>query len=228
MGTPLFHLLLAIHLVAGTGALVSGLPPLFVRKGEAAHRRWGRLFAGCMVVVIATAVCMTALAWRPYFAALTLAAALTAFSSVRVLRRKRPDVRHEDRARALDWIVAVTGLTGAIGLGLMAATGRAGGNPTVVWSLVGVSLTYSLWDLYRFSLPAAWPMVPRLWLFEHLVKMLGAYGAVVGAFSGSVAAPWLPDPWKQLWSTILFLLLTAVFAWRHARPSAQDARPALA
>lgn len=228
MNPSLFHLLLAVHLVAGTGALFSGVPPMLVRKGGEAHARWGRLFAGCMVVVIATAAGMTALAWRPYFAALSLAAAMTAFSGMRVLRRKRPDLRREDRARPLDWTVTLAGLAGAAVLAVMAGSGRAGGNPTVVWSLVGVSLTYGLWDLYRFSFPAGWPMFSRLWLFEHLVKMLGAYGAVVGAFSGSVAARWLPDPWKQLWSTILFLLLTAVFAWRHARRPVQAAQPALA
>jgi hypothetical protein len=44
--------------------------------------------------------------------------------------------------------------------------------------------------------------------------MLGAYSAVVAAFSGSVALRFLPDPWKQLWATTFFhTLILVMIAW---------------
>jgi hypothetical protein len=100
---------------------------------------------------------------------------------------------------------------------LLAARGEGGNNATVFRALVGAAFFYSLYDLFRFAFPAAWPFFPRLWFYEHLVKMLGAYSAVVAAFSGSVLyfLP-IPEPWKQLWPTILFhLLITAMVLW-HA------------
>jgi hypothetical protein len=89
-------------------------------------------------------------------------------------------------------------------LGVLQARGAWTVIPTVVYALLGGAGTYAAYDLLRFSFPARWPFFPGLWFYEHLVKMLGAYSAVMSAFSGSVAMRFLPDPWKQLWATIFF------------------------
>jgi hypothetical protein len=46
------------------------------------------------------------------------------------------------------------------------------------------------YDLVRFSFPTRW--YRHLWLTEHIVKMLGAHGALAAAFSGTVLAAWQP------------------------------------
>jgi hypothetical protein len=81
--------------------------------------------------------------------------------------------------------------------------------------LLGGAGAYLLWDCWRFLFPAAWPFFPNLWFYEHLVKMLASLSAVVSAFSGSVLH-FLPiaEPWKQLWSTILFHnLIIVMIVW---------------
>jgi hypothetical protein len=162
-------------------------------------------------------VVLTLLFMNPYFAALTVTSGILTISGVRVLRRKRPDLRGEDRAKAVDWLVAFATLAvGALVL-RMQADGDAGGNPVVIYALVGSAFVYGTWDLLRFAFPTAWPFFPGLWLYEHLVKMLGAYSAVLTAFSGSVAMPFLPDPWKQLWAAILFNVLTVAMIVWYAR-----------
>jgi uncharacterized membrane protein len=218
--------LLALHIAAGTAALVCGAAPIFAPKRQGFHTRWGRRFVTCMVTVLGSAIGLTVLALNPYFAALTTLATLGCFSGVRVLKRKRPDLRREDRARPLDWAVTLAAISVAALLGLLVATGDMRGNPTVVYALVGGAFVYGGWDLLRFAVPTGWPFFPRLWFYEHLVKMLGSYSAVVGAFSGSVAFRFLPDPWKQLWATIVFNILTlAMIAWyaRQARRRAAAA-----
>ena len=229
--SPIFFALLAVHVSAGTAAvLVGALPIVSAKRKGGAHSRFGRTFARLMLAVVGSAALMSALALDPYFAALTATASVTAFSGVRVLRRKRPDTDPAQRATSLDWWVTGGLFGAAAALASLAAAGRIEGDPAVVCSLTGGAMLYAGYDLLRFARPAAWPFFPRLWFYEHLVKMLGAYSAVVGAFTGSVALRFLPDPWKQLWATIFFQLLTAGLIVWHARKDRRlrTARPAVA
>jgi uncharacterized membrane protein len=228
----LFYAALGVHITSGTLAVLLGLLPLFTAKGGARHRRTGRWYRNLMVLVIGSAVVMTLIAMKPYFAALTLGAGISTFSGLRVLKRKRPDIDPAQRAEALDWGVVAAGLIVAFILLVAAARGEVGPSPVVLHSLIGAAIAYLLWDLWRFVFPAAWPFFPRLWFYEHLVKMLASLSAVVAAFSGSVLH-FLPiaEPWKQLWSTILFHnLMVAMIIWyaflRRRVRKWRDARPA--
>jgi hypothetical protein len=222
----LFKIALVARIAAGTLALGAGFLPLVTSKGGALHRRSGRSFRTLLIAVIGTAALMTLIAMKPYFAALTAAAAIGSFSGLRVLNRKRPDIDPDQRAKPLDW--AVTRLIFFLGILLagLAFNGEVGNNATVFMALVGATIFYSLYDLLRFAFPAAWPFFPRLWFYEHLVNMLGAYSAVVAAFSGSVLyfLP-IPDPWKQLWPTILFhnLMIISVLWYTMKGRSARRA-----
>lgn len=211
----IFHGALVVHIAFGTLAVTIGLLPLITSKGGRRHRATGRWYKWIMYPVLGSAVIMTLVALKPYFAALTLSASLATFSGVRVLQRKRPDLDRAERAKPLDWAVTVIGAAVLTILLGVAAEGEAGQNAVVFYALIGGSAAYLLWDLWRFSFPTAWPFFPRLWFYEHLVKMLASLSAVVAAFSGSVLH-FLPiaEPWKQLWSTILFHnLMVVMILW---------------
>ncbi len=196
---------LGAHIAAGSAALALGIVPILTAKGRGAHRRFGGWYARTMILVVGSAAVMSAIAVKPYFAALTVGAAISTFSGIRVLNRKRPDVDPLQRARALDWAFLGGAALLLLLLLAVALAGEVGQNATVFYALIGGAGAYLLWDAWRFLFPAAWPFFPRLWFYEHLVKMLASYSAVVAAFSGSVLhfLP-IPEPWKQLWSTILF------------------------
>jgi uncharacterized membrane protein len=196
---------LGAHIAAGSAALALGIVPIHTAKGRGAHRRLGGWYARTMILVVGSAAVMSAIAVKPYFAALTVGAAISTFSGIRVLNRKRPDVDPLQRARALDWAFLGGAALLLLLLLAVALAGEVGQNATVFYALIGGAGAYLLWDAWRFLFPAAWPFFPRLWFYEHLVKMLASYSAVVAAFSGSVLhfLP-IPEPWKQLWSTILF------------------------
>jgi len=153
---------------------------------------------------------MTVLKFSPYFLALSATATLGLFSGLRVLGRKRPDLRRSDRARPLDWILTL----GVVGLGgwvlVLVVTGQTGERAAVSSALAYGALLYGGWDLWRFARPTDWPFSPNLWNYEHLTKMLGAYGAVLAAFSGNFLT-FLPTPWSQLWPTFLFQTLTMIW-----------------
>ena len=89
-------------------------------------------------------------------------------------------------------------------------TGQTGAAAPVAASLAYGALLYGGWDLWRFARPTDWPFSPELWTYEHLAKMVGAYGAVLAAFSGNFMT-FLPTPWSQLWPSLL--LQPLVIGW---------------
>jgi hypothetical protein len=169
-----------------------------------------------MLGVIASAAVLALANWNVYFAALTVGAAAPAFSGVRVLRRKRPDLDPAQRATALDWTVSAAILAAAIALLSLAWIQPATRNRGLVFALAGAAAAHMVYDLWRFARPTRWPRGPRVWLFEHIVRMLAAYFAALAAFSGSVLVLFDP-PWRQLWAVILGQWLTVAFLIRYRR-----------
>jgi hypothetical protein len=217
----LSSLLLVAHIIAGSLAVIVGLVALLTPKPVAprsgsAHRKSGRLFLYSMCVVIGTATVLTLISLNPYFAGLTAAATVAVFSGYRVLRRKRPDLNATQRAHAVDWIVTLLILAVGLLLIVLGASGRITRNLPVVYSLGVGSVLYAAYDLYRFARPLAFPFSENLWLYEHLVKMLGGYFGAVAAFSGSVLVL-LPEPWRQLWATSLGQTLAVVLVIYYRR-----------
>jgi uncharacterized membrane protein len=214
--TSLFAPTLALHVACGFAAVGIGLVPILSRKGSPLHRGSGRVFAGLMGVLLVAAWVMTALHFNAYFAALSATATITLFSGVRVLRRKRPDLDPAQRAQPLDWAVTLA----VVGVGLWVLVqlvqGRTGDKTAVSAALVYAAFTYGGWDLWRFARPLDWPFSPNLWTYEHLVKMLSAYGAVLSAFSGNFLTA-LPAPWSQLWPTLLFQPMAVIWILVLAR-----------
>jgi uncharacterized membrane protein len=210
MDKLIFSPALAVHVSAGFMLVAVGLVPILSRKGSRLHRWSGRLFVTLMSVLLAAAWVMTLLRFNAYFAALSATATITLFSGVRVLRRKRPDLDPRQRARPLDWIATLAVLAIGAWVLLLIAQGRTNGKAAVSVALVYAAFTYGGWDLWRFLRPMAWPFSPSLWRYEHVLKMLSAYGAVISAFSGNVLT-FLPTPWSQLWPTLLFQPMAVIW-----------------
>jgi uncharacterized membrane protein len=213
--TSIFLPVLSIHILVGLICVVVGAIPLITRKGGRFHRLSGRVYAGAMAVLLVAAWIMTVIHFSAYFLALTAMATLGLFSGLRVLGRKRPDLHLEDRARPLDWLVT-SGIVGvALTMLYLTASGTTGGGFAVSAALAAAGLVYGGYDLWRFCAPAAWPFSPRLWMYEHLVKMIGAYSAVWAAFSGNFMT-FIPAPWSQLWPSLVFQALALAWLIRLA------------
>lgn len=216
--------LLAVHITTGLGTVLIGAAPILTRKGSRLHRQTGRVFAVLMAILLVCAWAMTALKMNSYLLALSASATLTLFSGLRVLGRKRPDLQRTDRATALDWVVTLA--LASVGLIILALvlTGRSSGPPVLSIALVYAAFSMGGWDAWRFLRPTDWPFSPELWRYEHLWKMLGAYSAVLSAFSGNFLR-FLPPPWSALWPTLLFQTLTVIWIaglvlQRRRRPAA--------
>lgn len=219
--------LLIIHITLGSLAVIVGLITLVSRKpvfcsrlNASWHLTAGFYYTWLMAGVIGSAIVLTLISLDPYFAGLTAAAAIGVFSGKRVLKRKRPDLRKSDRAKLIDWIVTILILLIGFLLIYLVHTGGLKENIPVVLALGYGSAVYAGYDIYRFCYPVAFPFHPDLWLYEHIVKMIGGYFGAVAAFSGIVLV-FLDPPWRQLWATLLgqFLSITLVLYYiiRKAR-----------
>lgn len=213
---PFARAVLIVHIVAGTVAVLIGAVPLIAAKGGAFHRRWGARFMLVMVAVLTTAIVLTVVGRSPYFAGLTASATLTLFSGWRVLKRRRPDLHAAHRASAIDWAVTLACTAVALALLWLGHGGGVMANLPVLLSLAYGTLLYAAWDFWRFIAPLSRPYSPQLWLYEHIVKIIGAYFATVAAFSGSVLQ-FLPPPWKQLWAVSLGQILAIMFVVRYRK-----------
>jgi hypothetical protein len=221
----LTNVLLALHIAFGTAAIVAGLAALLTVKGRGTHRRSGRVFLRCMAMVIGSAAVLSVLRFNPYLAGLTASAAIGTVSGWRVLRRKRPDLDPRQRATTFDWATAWVVLLVSAWLLALVSTGRLTENRPVVFSMAYGAGAFALWDLWRFWRPTAFPCTPNLWLYEHIVKILGAYFGAVAAFSGSVLVL-LDPPWRQLWAVMLGQALAVLFVVRERRRLARARGPA--
>ena len=99
-------------------------------------------------------------------------------------------------------------------------TARVPWATAVVYSTLGTLVLLSLYDLARFAFPARW--FETLWLYEHLVKMIGAHGSVITAFSGTVLWAW--QPYSQLVPSTLWVAAMIGYVVRIRRRGSSSPR----
>ncbi|MBO0776696.1 MAG: hypothetical protein J2P34_10300 [Actinobacteria bacterium] len=88
--TPLFLGFLAVHVLAGLTAVVSGAAAALARKGGPRHIRAGRWYYRAITVVFATATALAVMRWRQdYYLFLIGAVAFTAATAGYLHRRWR-------------------------------------------------------------------------------------------------------------------------------------------
>jgi hypothetical protein len=179
--TPLHWLNLGFHIAFGTAALGLGLVAICSSKGGRLHIRSGTLFLYSYLVVIATAVIgLLAFDFRSFFGVVTLLSFDDVFAGYRALQLRggRPEL--------MDQIASVVGLIAPfLFIAAMHYLHRPW-SPVLTWSILGGLVTMSGYDVLRNFLPSVW--LKRVWVQEHLCKMMGAYIAITSAFAGTVFA----------------------------------------
>ncbi len=174
-----------VHVAAGALALVAGGLALATEKGGRRHVRAGRVYVGSMGVVVATVVPLFALDPTTLRTFLLLVAVFSGYfvlSGYRALARKRPG----DAPEAVDWGGAVVAVAASLALGGWGAGLLAGGDPFgVVMAVFGtIGALVGAADLRAFRAGA-----DRLWLVDHLSRMVAGYVATVTAVAVVNAGP---------------------------------------
>jgi uncharacterized membrane protein len=207
---------IAIHVVCGSAALCLGMVAIVSRKGGPVHRRAGRYFIYAYGIVVATAaIGLAVFEFRSFLAVVTLLSLYDVFAGYRALqlRGRRPQL--------VDKLASIVGaLTPWIFITIMRSLHQPW-SPVLTWSILGGLVAISGYDLLRNLLLLEW--LKKVWVQEHLVKMLSAYVAITSAFAGTVFSRFMP--WAAIVPSVLGTITMCGFlvvgprAWQRGKPS---------
>ena len=182
-------ILVIIHVIAGTCALIFGGIAFGLRKNTPNHKPIGRIYFWCMTVVFITAM-IVSVAKSLLF--LFLIGVFTYYSTIIAYRSLRLKNLHEgQKPLKIDWIIEIiAGLTflGMITLGILIFMKHGGFGwlvPTIFGAFGLLSVKRNITLLYKG------PTQTLYWLKKHIGHMMGSY---IGAFTAFLVnqTPHLP------------------------------------
>jgi uncharacterized membrane protein len=193
---------IAVHVTAGSSALIVGLTALIAKKGRKLHRQTGRLFLVLMSIVILTGLIGVFVYGRNTFLlVITVLSGYQAFSGYRVIKAKANTPRFTDIFICLVSLAAVLYFLYYFkSVGMIWA-------PVIIYSTVGWLFMIVAYDLGRYFI--ATKTYRYLWIHEHILKMVSAFTGLVSAFSGTVFPQY--QPYSQFIPSILGTLTAICF-----------------
>ncbi|WEK70935.1 MAG: hypothetical protein P0Y62_05110 [Candidatus Chryseobacterium colombiense] len=202
MNTIFHSVNIIIHIIAGSIALILGFIILFKPKGTVWHKKAGKIFTFAMIFVIITGILGVVIFKRNLFLlVITLLAGYNTYSGFRIVKEKSNVFYWKD---VLVMIISV--LTTLFFLYYLQSVGFYW-NSVVIYSAVGYLFMVIGYDIFRYYIPQS--KYGKLWLYEHLAKMMSALGGLFSAFVGTI----LPDykPYSQILPSLLMTLLIVFF-----------------
>jgi hypothetical protein len=198
-----------LHILAGVTAIVCGMIAIASAKGKKVHISAGRLFVYAYIPLVMTAVIgVVYFQFRAFLAVATVASSYDVFAGYRALqlRGRRP--------KSIDIILSVVALAAPLAFVVAIRKLHQPWSLPLTWSVLGGLLLLAAYDLLRVVLPLAW--LQRVWVQEHLYKMLAAF--IAAAATG--AATLFPHfgPWSALVPVIVGEILTVyfLFMWKRS------------
>jgi uncharacterized membrane protein len=193
---------IAVHITAGSSALIVGLMALIVKKGKKLHRLTGRLFLILMTIVILTGLIGVFVFGRNTFLlVITVLSGYLAFSGYRVIKSKSNIPKFTDIFICLVSLISVLYF-----LYYFKSIGMIW-SPVIVYNTVGYLFLMIVYDLCRYFISTK--MYGSLWIHEHILKMVSAFTGLVSAFSGTVFPHY--QPYSQFTPSILGTLAAICF-----------------
>jgi len=193
---------IAVHIAAGSLALIIGLIAIIAIKGKKLHRRTGRLFLFLMSIVILTGLIGVFIYGRNAFLlVITVLSGYQAFSGYRAIKAKSNIPKFTDVFVCLISLISVLYF-----LYYFKSIGMIW-SPVIIYSTVGWLFFMIIYDLGRYFIPTK--TYGNLWLYEHILKMVSAFTGLLSAFSGTVFPQY--QPYSQFIPSILGTLTAICF-----------------
>jgi hypothetical protein len=205
----LFHSInIILHITAGTIALLLGIIALGTKKGGKIHTKSGRRFLLCLCIVIATGLFGVFVFGRNNFLlVITVLAGYYGFSGYRALQNK------SNEPKRIDILVALVALLAVFFFLYYFKTIGMIWAPVIIYSTVGTLLAVIVYDFIKYLIPKT--TYGKLWFYEHIYKMIGAFTALLAAFSGTVFPSY--KPYSQVLPSVLGVLLQVGFITYYFR-----------
>ena len=174
-----------VHVIAGSIALLLGVAALVTKKGGKNHKRSGNIFLGLLIVVIITGfVGVFVFGRNTFLLVITVLSGYFGFSGYRALQTK------SNKPQLVDVCVAIGSLISVFYFLYYFRSIGMIWSPLIIYSTVGTLLMVISYDFIRYFIPAS--RYGGLWFYEHIFKMIGAFTALLSAFSGTVFSNYQP------------------------------------
>ena len=168
-----------LHVGVASIAIILAIAQLVNKKGGPAHRYIGKNFLICFSAVIVTASLGVFLFdFRVFLALLTAASAYNCFSGYRVLLLKG------SLPKTLDNSVSFLCILSCIGFLYSIDYFQHTHSKVTIYSTAGSLALMNIYDLSRNFMSLEWRQ--GAWLYEHIIKMISAFGALLSAASGNL------------------------------------------
>jgi hypothetical protein len=201
-----------IHVISGSIALILGLIAIILNKGNRLHKQIGKVFLTLLSIVIITGLLGVFVFGRNSFLlVITVLSGYFGFSGYRVLQTK------SNEPKTLDIMVALVSISTVFYFLYYFKTIGMIWAPVVIYSTVGALLALVSYDFLRYLIPRA--KYKRLWLYEHIYKMIGAFIALLSAFSGTVLSDY--KPYSQILPSVFGTFLQIGFIVYYYRKSSK-------
>ncbi len=222
--------LIVSHVLAGVIGLFVAPVALAVAKGGKTHRLFGKIFFWCMAWVFVSVIGLAFFRFSFFLLVVSVLSFYSALVGYRALYMKKPT--HGDRPIWLDWLASISALLFGTALTLVSAInlitpGFIGIVPVGAGSIIGLIFGGSLVasavsNIRSYRNPSTDKMA---WYYTHIGNMLGAYGAMVTAFSVNVISRMVPESvaWL-LWITPTMLTSIATVLWINRSKARFNAR----
>ncbi|MDP5169678.1 MAG: hypothetical protein NWR72_05495 [Bacteroidia bacterium] len=175
----LTNILLLLHVIAGSTALLSGLIPMFAKKGSRLHVIGGKVYVWAMYGVVFTALPVALIRNSVFLGTLGVFVGYLIYTGQRTAKR-RSVVPSSTMDKAIMWTTMVVSVV-MLATAIYFAIGPKWGTGIVLAVFGSICLLAAVEDYRATRLPEGQPERP--WLLLHLSRFGGAYIATFTAFA---------------------------------------------
>ena len=177
-------------------------------KGKKLHTKIGNLFLRLLLIVIITGLIGVFVFNRNTFLLIiTVLSAYYGFSGYRVLQTKN------NKPKLLDISIAIISLIAVFYFLYYFKSIGMYWSPVIIYSTFGALVMIIVYDFLRYLIPK--DTYKNIWLYEHIYKMIGAFTALLSAFSGTVFENY--QPYSQFLPSVFGTLLQIGFITYYVR-----------
>jgi uncharacterized membrane protein len=195
-----------IHVSAGSVSLLIGLFILLMKKGGKVHRIAGRIFLWLLAVVILTGLFgVFVFRLNSFLLVITTLSGYMGFSGFRAVRNR------SNVPKVLDIVVALLALASVLFFVWYFRSIGMIWSPVIIYSSVGYLILAVVYDLGRYFICES--SYQRLWLQEHILKLVSAFSGLLSAFTGTVLPQF--QPYSQFLPSVLGSFIAIGFMYNY-------------
>ena len=202
----MMQILLPIHILAGTIALLCAALSVTSEKGKKLHVLSGRTYFWCMVAIFLTAIPMSIITSNIFLFLIAIFSFYLAFAGMRFARNRK------GVATTLDWIIVSLMILSGVGMWILAAIYFTNNNsqyiPLLVFGFLAIALGYADFKSHKNK-----TAIGKERLSRHLTNMMGGTIAVITAVL--VVNVDLEPAW--VWWVLPTALITPVIFWWNVK-----------